>query len=97
MALVDMKSEYGPTNTINQKGTGTILGHNTVPMANAQLGNPTIGGKKNLTTFNDLQSASHNSKFGPFNSPNKKGTGLKVDLLGNDPENPEIDFTNYRP
>lgn len=47
MALVDMKSEYGPTNTINEKGTGTILGHNTVPMANAQLGNPTIGGKKN--------------------------------------------------
>lgn len=97
MALINLKSEYGPTNGSEKKGTGTILGHNISPMQNAQLGNPTIGGKKNLTTFNDLLSASHNSKYGPFNSLNKKGTGLKVDLLGNDPKSPEIDFTNYRP
>ena len=97
MALENLQSEYGPTNKKNQKGTGIILGHNTTPMENAQLGNPTIGGKKNLTTFNNLEAAAHNSKFGPFNMPNNKGTGLSPDLLGNDPNNPEIDFTNYRP
>ena len=97
MALINLKSEYGPTNGIQKKGTGTILGYNVSPIANAQLGNPTIGGKKNLTTFNDLSSASHNSKFGPFNTSNKRGTGLLVDLLGNNPNTPEIDFSNYKP
>ena len=97
MALENLKSEYGPTNSLQQKGTGTILGFNIDPVANAQLGNPTIGGKKNLTTFNDLSSASHNSKFGPFNSSNKRGTGLTVDLFGNDPKHPEIDVSNYKP
>tara|TARA_A100001201_G_scaffold59762_1_gene57221 strand:+ start:814 stop:1107 length:294 start_codon:yes stop_codon:yes gene_type:complete len=97
MALEDLQSEYGPTNKRTQKGTGTILGSNITPMDNAQFGNPTIGGRKNLTTFDDLESAAHNSKYGPFNTPNTKGTGLKPDLLGNDPNLPEIDFTNYRP
>jgi hypothetical protein len=97
MALVDLKSEYGPTNSKEQKGTGTILGANTSPMENAQLGNPGIGSGKNYTVFNSLEAASHNSKYGAFNTSNNKGTGINVDLFGNDPNLPEIDFTNYRP
>ena len=96
MALEDLQSEYGPTNTRNQKGTGTMLGPNTTPMDNAQFGNPVIG-KKSVTTFNNLEDASHSSKYGAFNNSTTKGTGLKPDLLGNDPNLPEIDFTNYRP
>ena len=97
MALEVLQSEYGPTNKRNQKGTGTILGANISPMENAQLGNPTIGGSKSLKIFDSLKDASHNSKYGPFNDSTQKGTGLKVDLFGNDPNTPEIDFTEYRP
>lgn len=96
MALEDLQSEYGPTNGKNKKGTGTILGPNTTPIDNAQFGNPTIGAKS-VTTFDNLEDAAHSSKFGAFNKPNIKGTGLKPDLLGNSPQFPEIDFTNYRP
>ena len=97
MALENLASAYGPTNSRVQKGTGTMVGANTSPMDNAQFGNPTIGAKKNLQTFNNLADASHNSKYGAFNNSTTKGTGLKPDLLGNDPDIPEIDFTNYRP
>ena len=96
MALEDLQSEYGPTNKRNQKGTGTILGSNITPIENAQFGNPTIGAKT-VTTFNNLEDAAHSSKYGAFNKPNVKGTGLQPDLLGNNPQFPEIDFTNYRP
>ena len=97
MALEDLKSEYGPTNSRTQRGTGTMLGANTTPMDNAQFGNPTVAGRRNPTIFNNLEAAAHNSLYGPFNMPNNPGTGLRPDLLGNDPNTPEIDFTNYRP
>ena len=96
MALIDLQSQYGPTNTSNDKGTGTILGTNISPISNAQFGNPTIG-SKTVTVFDNLEAASHSSKYGAFNKFNKRGTGLTVDLFGNDPSTPEIDFTNYRP
>ena len=96
MALEDLQSEYGPTNKRTQKGTGTILGSNIAPMENAQLGNPTIG-SKTVTVFDSLEDAAHSSKYGAFNTPNTKGTGLRPDTLGNNPQFPEIDFTNYRP
>ena len=70
--------------------------YNITPIENAQFGNPTIGAKT-VTTFNNLEDAAHSSKYGAFNKPNVKGTGLQPDLLGNSPQFPEIDFTNYRP
>ena len=92
MALEDLASAYGPSNSRTQRGTGTVLGPNNTPMDNAQFGNPVTGAKVTIT-HNTLLDASHHSKYGPFNSRNTKGTGLTPDLFGNLPK--EIDFSNY--
>jgi hypothetical protein len=92
MALSDLQSAYGPSNGSTNKGTGTILGHNTTPMADAQLGNPVTGAKTTILHDN-LTDASHHSKYGPFNSQGTSGTGLSPDVFGNIPK--EIDFKNY--
>ena len=80
--LIDLahSSQYGPSNP-GQLGTGTILGRNISPMANAQLGNPKNGKK----FFNSLFDSSHASLYGPFNVPGKRGTGIIPDVFGNIP------------
>ena len=80
--LVDLahSSVYGPNNP-GQLCTGTILGTNISPLANAQLGNPKNGKK----FFNSLFDSSHASLYGPFNSIGKRGTGFIPDQLGNIP------------
>ena len=80
MALENLQSAYGPTNP-GKKGTGTNLGPNNSPMANAQLGNPVADAR----TFNNLEEASHSSLYGPFNKAGKRGTGITPDLFGNIP------------
>ena len=80
--LIDLAhtSKYGPSNP-GQLGTGTILGTNISPLANAQLGNPKNGKK----FFNSLFDSSHASLFGPFNVPGQRGTGISTDVYGNIP------------
>ena len=92
MALEDLASAYGPTNSRTQKGTGTVLGPNNTPIDNAQFGNPVTGANVTITHDN-LDEASHHSKYGPFNPRGIPGTGLKPDIFGNVPA--EIDFKNY--
>jgi hypothetical protein len=80
--LVDLAhtSQFGPNNP-GQLGTGTILGTNISPMANAQLGNPKNGKK----FFNSLFDSAHASMYGPFNVRGQKGTGIAPDVFGNIP------------
>lgn len=82
MALTDIAatSAFGPNNP-GKKGTGTTLGPNNIPTANAALGNPTA----NAITFDSLTDAAHSSLYGPFNKLGKKGTGITPDLFGNIP------------
>jgi len=88
MSLIDLAhtSLYGPNNP-GSLGTGTVLGPNTNPLENAQLGNPEAGG----VVFNKLEDAAHSSRYGSFNGNGQRGTGIIVDTLGNIPAEPPFD------
>jgi hypothetical protein len=83
MALIDIAntSQLGPNNGPGSKGTGTMIGANTEPMANAQLGNPNA----NSIVHDSLEDAAHSSRLGSFNGKGTPGTGVIVDTLGNIP------------
>ena len=83
MSLIDLAhtSLYGPNNP-GSLGTGTVLGPNTNPLENAQLGNPEAGG----VVFNKLEDAAHSSRYGSFNWAFSNGL-----VLGNIPAEPPFD------
>jgi hypothetical protein len=92
MSLLDLAhtSQYGPNNP-GSLGTGTILGINTNPLANAALGNPNAAGVQ----YNRLEDAAHSSTYGPFNTLGTPGVGFIPDVFGNNPA--EVNFSQLPP
>ena len=92
MSLLEMShtSQYGPNNPGNTT-TGTVLGININPLANAQFGNPFKSG----VNYNRLEDAGHASFYGPYNTLGNPGTGFIPDPFGNNP--PEVNFNLLPP
>jgi hypothetical protein len=76
-------SQLGPNNP-GQLGTGFTTGPNAEPLVNMQLGNPIASS----VVFNSLEQASHNSIYGPYNTPGQPGAGFIPDPFANIP--PEL-------
>ena len=92
MSLLDLAhtSQYGPNNP-GAVGTGTVLGINTNPLANAALGNPNAAGVQH----DRLEDAAHSSLHGPYNTVGTPGVGFIPDPFGNNP--PEVNFSQLPP